>query len=855
MSSDFKRPQIRRCRACQKVGHNLSTCQTNTLIKETEKKKAPLLKTASKTNKKKTPPQVNFFVHHVNQQQAESPHRVNLKTQYTSIWNEIESSAPEQTEDYFSKIYTSKSPSKEEENLGAAVENNLFHKLKKSNYLDEQVPKIAYSETEKSFLKPSSEIKNKNTPPNIAGFIYKNTRTIPKKFRELHQHIKQNFSTKKLAIVCSVIALIFIVPTSAQTYLQSITTTKNTVTEKSMNGFMALQDSTVALLSANIPGAQESTVKALNNFSSALQTLENKHRLLQKIASSIPIVNNEVASRQNILVAGQEITLGNAYLLKGFEEIQSTSTEKESFISNLAILKSHLQGALPHYQQALYALNKVDTDVLPLEFQASFKDYRKLFTSIFHDFQNLTNVSDSLLTIFGGNGMKRYLLVFQNPYELRATGGFMGSFAELDVNQGKIEKITIPPGGTYDLQGQLSKYVEPPTPLLLSNKRWEMQDANWFPDFPQSAEKILWFYRHAGRGSADGVIAINSSVLVRLLSLVGPITDTERNITLSENNALEIIQSIVEDGSEKKDHKPKQILSDLAPLFLEYIKNAHSNRDLLAILINLKDALDQKEIQAYFSNQTIQNEIDSFGWSGSIKDIEKNQDYLLVINSNIQGQKSDAKIKQKISHQALVQEDGSIIDTVAISREHTGKAGEKFYGVPNIDYMRVYVPEGSELLHADGFTWPGEQFFKAPDVWTNNDKVLSAVEKPISVDEKSGTTVVSEFKKTSFGNWVITEPGKTSVAHFSYRLPFKISLSSEQNSWFTSSKTSLAPYFLSVQKQSGSPSTFESQIIFPNGWKPVLKEGLQIELASNGAVIGEQDLKTDVSWSFAMQKK
>jgi hypothetical protein len=434
----------------------------------------------------------------------------------------------------------------------------------------------------------------------------------------------------------------------------------------------------------------------------------------------------------------------------------------------------------------------------------------------------------------------------------------MGSFALLDIKDGEIVKIDIPAGGTYDLQGQLSEYLVPPAPLLLSNKRWEFQDANWFPDFPASAKKILWFYRHSRNLTADGVIAINASVLNRLLSIIGPIAEQNRNIVIDKENALVTIQNIVEYGPEKKANKPKQILSDLAPVFINNFKKMKAG-EVLPMLANLQEALQQKEIQSYFTDTKTENTIKEFGWGGEILNTNPDQDYLFVVNTNIQGQKSDARIKQTVSHQAMVQSDGTIVDSVVISREHTGNIEEKMYGQTNIDYLRIYVPAGSELVRASGFIWPDEQSFKAPESWYEKDIMLNELEKEVGIDSKSGTRITSEFGKTAFANWIITEPGQTTQVQFIYKLPFKAweqPKGPSLNNWakIFQSENPSSKYQLVVQKQSGIASNFNSQIIYPEGWSPIWQNGDGVTLATNGAAVNSAELNNDKIWSLIMRK-
>jgi hypothetical protein len=453
--------------------------------------------------------------------------------------------------------------------------------------------------------------------------------------------------------------------------------------------------------------------------------------------------------------------------------------------------------------------------------------------------------------------------MFQNPDELRATGGFTGSFAIIDIKDGNLVKVDVPPGGTYSVQGQLSKYIEPPAPLLLFEKGyWQFQDANWFPDFKTSAENTLWFYRQTGRGSVDGVIAINSTFLTRLLGVMGPVQDQKRGITLTSDNALATLRTTIDSANATRDGSelPKQVLSDLTPQFIDYFKNLKPE-NLLPLLTTVKESLDEKEIQLYFTDPDVENKIQSFGWAGTISPTPPTQDYLHINMTNIYGGKTDARMEQHTAHQALVQEDGSIINTIAISRKNTTKADELAYQRPNIAYFRIYVPEGSELLSLSGVVQPTESAFHPAVSWAEKSELLSSVEKQTGTDEKTGTRITTEFGKTVFGNWIITKPGETSEIIISYKLPFKIfsdQSARPETSWqkiLATPRPEVATYQLMLQKQSGvKKNEFESQIIFPQGWNPLWNEGDHSNLAANGASITSFDLKHDMIWSLAMQK-
>jgi len=822
---EAKKPQLRRCAICQKVGHNKSTCP--------EKFQQPAAKKANQP--------LNFFVHHVNYEPPQSPHVVNLKNR-NDIWDKVQSSAPEEPKNKDFYFY--------------------HHSAANDSFSEDAKPETKF-DFGPSFA-PSNNIKTKNKKQrsvNIVKSASKSAEKIGGAFVSAKQKIYNNsgkilktyFTPRRVVAAALILTIVFLAPSRAQTYYTDVKSTANDVAGNSTAGFKDLQNSTSALMKGDIGGAQDTLANALQNFNQAVDTLESKHRLLQSLVSIIPVVNSEIQSRQNLILAGQDMSLGNSFLLKGLSEIQSQPSS--TITANMKILGEYLDYSIPNYKKAITELNNVDDSAVPAEYQQTFKDFRVLFSAFYNDLENISNLNQSIQEIFGGKGLRRYLVIFQNPYEIRPTGGFMGSFALIDIEDGNIVKIDIPAGGSYDLQGQLTENVEPPAPLLLSNKRWEFQDANWFPDFPASAEKMLWFYRHSRKITADGVIAVNASVLSRLLDITGPVTEESRNLTITKDNALATIQDIVENGPEKQDNKPKQILADLASVFIQNFKNLQP-QSILPILLNLQDALEKKEIQSYFTDSDAENAMKQFGWSGQILSTDASQDYLFVVNTNIQGQKSDAKINQTISHQAAVDSDGNITDTVTVTRTHTGQAGEDMYGVPNIDYIRVYAPQGSKLIAASGFTWPDEQKFKTPASWENKDEMLAEIEKEISTDPQTGTRITEEFGKTAFANWVITEPGQTTQAQFIYQLPFKAFSSDDSsvNKWaeMFQSGSPISKYQLIVQKQSGVDSLFESQIIYPDKWHPVWQNGSGASLASNGAAISKSMLGKDSIWSLVM---
>ena len=459
----------------------------------------------------------------------------------------------------------------------------------------------------------------------------------------------------------------------------------------------------------------------------------------------------------------------------------------------------------------------------------------------------------------GDNDLKRYLIVFQNDNELRATGGFMGSFALADFKNGDIENIKMPAGGTYDVRAGFTELLQAPEPLRLINPKWEFQDSNWWPDWPTSAENIAYFYNKSDGATVDGVIAINSDWLGSLLDVIGPVEMPDYNKTITAANFEMELQESVEIEYEDK-RAPKKILGDLAPELVERIFDIDPSK-MMGLVTSLNDGLIEKDIMIHLFNEDEQEFVTTNNWDGRIKDTDG--DYLSVVATNIGGGKTDGVVDQEIYHKAKISEDGSIIDTVLISRNHFGPIDDNFTNVSNRSYLRVYVPLGSELIHASGFNRPLVKEFKTPDDFLKEDQRLFN-EKMALTDEGTLTKVYSENNKTVFGNWLTIEPGESQEILLVYKLPFKVDLTKKEimpTGFLGKIRATFSPeysydsYSLLIQKQSGSSDdNFTGKVEYPNDVGMQIAYPSDVESSIGGSVYSA-DLSNDLFYFIGLSDK
>lgn len=521
--------------------------------------------------------------------------------------------------------------------------------------------------------------------------------------------------------------------------------------------------------------------------------------------------------------------------------IATMNNEKPPAVSrskiNWAEIEGELELAVEKAYQTAGVLNEVNLE------KTSFASYNPQLNGLKQEMPQLISWLENSRDIFqimahlmGTDEPRRWMLVFQNNSELRPTGGFMGSYAIVDIKDGQIQNIDVPGGGFYDLKGSLTTAVDAPYPFHLFSPIWQPWNANWFPDWPASAQKIMWFYDKSGGSTVDGVISFTPNVLEGLLALVGEIKMPEYGTEVNAENFVRMAQIEVELEYDKEENKPKKFIADLMPKILEKLADLDQDKLIKAWQV-MSDALLQKHLLVYVSDKKLQKKIENFGWAGKIN--QTNHDYLAVIHTNVAGGKTDRVIKTKIEHKVEVFKDGVLIDTVKLAKTHKGKREDVFEGHVNTDYVRFYVPQGSKLVAAEGFdAMPEDREFKVAAV--EADPHLEKFEKDLEIDASSGTRITQEFGKTVFANWMSVAPGETKTVMVKYLLPFRYEAAGVQaaavqedyslwdlvKKYFLGEKKAAQKiskehiYSLLIQKQAGTDGVeFESQIKTADNWK------------------------------------
>lgn len=290
------------------------------------------------------------------------------------------------------------------------------------------------------------------------------------------------------------------------------------------------------------------------------------------------------------------------------------------------------------------------------------------------------------------------LVVMQNTQELRATGGFMGSYARIKFDQALLPDYEI--GDIYEPDGQFQGYIAAPAGVdeyLSSGKGLRLPDANWFPDFPTSAQTILQYFAYGKRQGIDGVITVNLSVFERILAVLGPVSLPDYDLVVTADNFAQVARADRKHffpGSQQKPH----FLTALANQVRFRFETADTTEKLACIQIVLQ-ALRQSDVQFYLIDEQLQAQLDVLGWSGRQKlpntlgTAITRPLYFMSVESNVGINKANQAINRQIlldiSEKAvLVQLKYQNNNSEAVIH---GTQDEIINGMGYVNYQRIYV--------------------------------------------------------------------------------------------------------------------------------------------------------------------
>lgn len=326
--------------------------------------------------------------------------------------------------------------------------------------------------------------------------------------------------------------------------------------------------------------------------------------------------------------------------------------------------------------------------------------------------------ADQFLTLYphvgGFRQKKTYLVLLQNSFELRPTGGFIGAVLLISFLDGKL--VEMEAQDVYTLDGQLKGHVDPPSPIreLLGQEHWYLRDSNWNPDFREGGKMAAWFYEKETGKPLDGVIAVSLPFILDLLSVTGPLELPDYNDRISRDNffAKSLLYTQVDffPGSTQK----RDFLGVLAGALISRLTTARGvpPEQFLRVVLN---SLAAHDIMFYFVDAELEELVARYGWAGTLTLPTQCAtarsclvDFFAPIEANLGVNKVNYYISREVLDQVAVREDGEITHTITMRWRNRSSDNPHEGGGAYQLYLRVYLPPDSEVsaILLDGTSLP-----------------------------------------------------------------------------------------------------------------------------------------------------
>ncbi len=482
----------------------------------------------------------------------------------------------------------------------------------------------------------------------------------------------------------------------------------------------------------------------------------------------------------------------------GFQDNGSDSSEKSAqeridfVVNSIPEIIPKVDEISSKFYEAEVELSKIDPNNYPENFRGiNIREKLKKGLDLFKTITDYVTESKPLLEqlpyLLGVDEERKYLVLFQNDKELRPTGGFLTAYSVMKVSKAKFEPVSS--DDIYNLDSKYKPIFEAPEaivdlikgPYILS-KNVRLRDMNYSPDFKVSMDMFSTEAEKVGMTDIDGIIAVDTHLLVNLLDSLGEIgVPGFGNFSTKKEPKCDCPQVVYELESFADVEGPiiwdpltgKIILrpknSDnrkkiIGPLMNSILANAMAQpKEKMPQLINsIFESVIEKHVLFYMFDDKAQIAVEKFGIAGRIEDYPG--DYLHISDSNLGGRKSNLYVKQEVEQEISINSNGQLEKSVTI----TYKNSQKFDGwlnsvLPN--WVRLYVPQGSTLVDVEG------------------------LEKQYETSTDLGKTVFSGYFKL--------RPEGVSKVTFKYVLPFK---------------KGSGDYRMMIQKQAGVDSPLYSVI-------------------------------------------
>jgi hypothetical protein len=308
--------------------------------------------------------------------------------------------------------------------------------------------------------------------------------------------------------------------------------------------------------------------------------------------------------------------------------------------------------------------------------------------------------SEEVPGILGARGIRRYLVLVENPAESRASGGVIGDYAEVSADAGRLKLLKVGSVGQLDHDGVPPlKRTLPPIPDFVDRYSSFLPQDNWenismSPDFPTVGAVAEYLYPQSGGVKVNGVISLDPVAMAGLIKITGPVKTKALKQELTSGNIVPFLAN--QEFIHFKDNAARiRFVEGL----LRQVWHELTSRRLPpapSLAKDLEPAVRGGHIRMYSALPAEETFFDDVHIGGAMPPVAG--DFVGVVTQNAAGNKMDWYIRRKIAYHATLNVDTrTITSTLALTLHNSSPSS----GLPPviIDALQgITTKPGEDLI-------------------------------------------------------------------------------------------------------------------------------------------------------------
>jgi hypothetical protein len=465
--------------------------------------------------------------------------------------------------------------------------------------------------------------------------------------------------------------------------------------------------------------ARAELLAARNQFREAQNRLSYVAPIVTRL-SWVPIFGGEVAASPSAARLANEssdgaLSLVNALapLLSDFQRHRGERLSVAAALKDIRHGRAGFERACGSFDQA-----EVTRRAVASYSSASLAQRLATFDRVLPELRLACRTLVAIPALLGLDHPFRYLIAYQDPEQLRATGGFIGSAGLLTLYRGQPSQHFISTG----IRDNLS--VPPPDPVALYDGEpgWLLRDSNWSPNFPTTAALERFFAKLDLGWNVSAVIDITPQAVADALQATGGFYSPEYHRWITASNVARLADYYTH---RTRNFGPLRIANEelRRKQFIAIVANHLFTRvtwlrpqEMLRLARAIGDGFSRRDILVNFGNPQLQQLLEMAGATGAVRD--DTSDFLYVVDSNLSYNKVNPYVHLRIDYRATILRKRWLQATITLHFRNVRApqivyadgygpgAGRAGTAADYSDFVRILVPKGAEILNQSGWVQP-----------------------------------------------------------------------------------------------------------------------------------------------------